>query len=265
MANDGLSANQLINLGRNIVVLRNPSVWRGKQYREAINEFVELSEKCGFEGSKDAAAHLQSVQFYVDGNTDVILPGSKEPLEFNAGTIDRMLKKEGDRKRIRIFDSQPLPELADLQARIGRQLQEHQEALRGDTITCLQLKLARPAIILAWALGYDLIRSWVFNDKIQRLPAFNTQLASSPRRGEPATVNDFHNFFRIGEIRFLEICRDSQDASLQRFTDRTFRDLQALLDQRNEFAHANFSSANEHEANAYVARLIRIVTSPPFV
>ena len=266
MATDEVAANKLINIGRNIVVLKNPSIWSGTRYREAIDEVIKLSAECGFQQLHDAVTPLRTTQFYVNSQTDAILPGSKEPLEFNAvATIDGIVKKEGERKRVRIFDSQPLPELTDLAARLGRPLEEHQEALRSDTITCLLLKLGRPAIVMAWALGYDLVRSWVFNDKTGRLPAFNQQLAKVRKGSEPLAVVDYHDYFRIGEIRFLEMCRDSQDASLQRFTDKTFRTLQAMLDQRNEFAHANYNQANEHEANAYVVRMVRIVTSPPFV
>ena len=118
---------------------------------------------------------------------------------------------------------------------------------------------------MAWALGFDLIRTWVFNDKTGRLQAFNQQLQKTHRTGEPAKVDEFHDFFRLGEYRFLEICRDSQDDSFKGFGDKTLRALQGMLDQRNEFAHANHSQANGPEANAYVLRMLRILKSPPFV
>jgi hypothetical protein len=113
-------------------------------------------------------------------------------------------------------------------------------------------------------LGYDLIRSWVFDDSTGRLVAFNTQLANTRKGSEPATIAEYHDFFRLGEYRFLEICRDSQHATLKDFNDKTLRVLQGMLDQRNEFAHANYSHANESEARAYVLRMLRIVAGPPF-
>ena len=61
------------------------------------------------------------------------------------------------------------------------------------------------------------------------------------------------------------MCRDSQDTKLKDFDDKTVRGLQVLLDQRNEFAHANYAMATVTEATAYVERMVRIVTGPPFV
>ncbi len=256
MADDEVPASNLINLGRKIVVLKNPSIWGGKPYREAINEFIELSNACGFHGLNDAVTHLKDVVFYVDSGTDAILPGSKEPLEFNAGTLDAMLKKVGQRNKIRVIGTQPLPELAELATRLGRPLEDHQEALRSDAINCLQLKLARPAIVVAWALGYDLIRSWIHSDP-QRLQDFNAQLRN------PHIV-DYHEFFLVGEQRVLETCRDAGGA-LAGFTGKTFRKLHSMLDDRNNFAHANYDAATAEEATVYVQRLVRIVTSRPFV
>jgi hypothetical protein len=256
MDDEEVPASNLINLGRNIVVLKNPSIWGGKPYREAINEFVDLSNACGFYALSDAGTHLKDVVFYVDAATDAILPGSKEPLQFNAGTLDAMLKKVGQRTTIRIIDAQPLAELADLASKLGRSLEDHQEALRSDTITCLRLKLARPAIVTAWALGFDLIRSWVYNDP-QRLQDFNTQLKT-------VSIIDYHDFFLLGDQRVLETCRDAGGA-LSAFTSKIFRKLHSMLDDRNNFAHANYDGATAEEAIVYVQRLVRIVTSRPFV
>jgi hypothetical protein len=146
---DELSANKLIDIGRNIVVLKNPAQWKGTAYREAINGILGLAAESGFQGLHDAALPLNTTTYYVNPNTGDIVPDSVTVLQFNGETISRVLRKEGERKRVRIFDSQPLPELADLPARLGRQLEDHQEALRVDAITCLQLKLARPAIVVA--------------------------------------------------------------------------------------------------------------------
>ena len=181
-----------------------------------------------------------------------------QKLKNMAEGANSVLIDEGMRTTVILTTTEPPDAVTNLE-----NLEPHQEALRQDLITCLKAHLARPAIVTAWALGYDLVRSWIFKDSA-RLAAFNAQLASSHRKGEPAAVNQYHDFFKLGEYRFLEICRNSNDPALNDFTDNTLRDLQALLDDRNKFAHANFNIANEHEANAYVVRLLRIVTSPPF-
>jgi hypothetical protein len=127
----------------------------------------------------------------------------------------------------------------------------------------IQTQVRRPLQLLIhnfwlylWALGYDLIRSWVFNDS-QRLSDFNLKLK------DPQVV-DYHDFFAIGEQRVLETCRDAA-GSLTAFTGKTFRTLHAMLDDRNNFAHANYAQATPEEAVVYVQRLIRVVTSPPFI
>jgi hypothetical protein len=254
-----VTALDLIRIGQNSLILLNPSTWDVNSYANAIPQFITYSEKCGFSNCATAAKALEGrgIRYFLQNNQ--INPADASGLVSAVRTIEQVLNAEAGKTTAILSDANPPVQLDSL-----ANLEPHQEALRVDLVTCLRAHLARPAIVMAWALAYDLVRSWVFNDTQGRLDAFNRQLASSPRRGEPAAINDYHDYFRVGEVRFLEICRDSQDASLQRFTDRTFRDLQGLLDHRNEFAHANYSQANEHEANAYVVRVIRIVTSPPF-
>jgi len=262
MSQNELTAGDLISMGVNLLTLELKNRADLSNYRVHAQSMVQRLSKAGFVSSLQIAEPLAKEAEKLDGDFQGAVKFSRNETQFKAiaSSLDAVMMGEADSKSLILTDVKPPDEISQF-ANLAR----HQEALRGDLVTCLKAHLARPAIVMAWALGYDLIRSWVFNETTHRLPAFNSQLASNPRRGEPVAVNDYHDFFRIGETRFLEICRDSQHASLQRFTDRTFRDLQGLLDQRNEFAHANYSSANEHEANVYVVRMVRIVTNPPFV
>ncbi|WP_442485810.1 hypothetical protein [Aeoliella sp. SH292] len=136
--------------------------------------------------------------------------------------------------------------------------------MRKDLELCLKTGLARPAIVMGWALGFDIIRAWVFNDTCGRLVDFNTQLASKPPRRGPAQINTFEDFFHLGEYDFLEVCKNSQGVGLGVFTEKHFRNLQSLLDQRNEYAHANYSHASQNVAVAYVERVLKTVTESPF-
>jgi hypothetical protein len=251
------NANDLVELGQCLVVLKNPKVWNGQNYVANRDEFIRRVNASPF--SATAAASQKLAQYIVSAlPKGSILASDANELESMSKTIELVLSHETRKATAILTDIQPPRALVSLACP-----EQHQLVLKNDLITCLQVNLARPAIVVAWALGYDLVRYWIHNEPT-RLAAFNRQLAKNPRTGEPNTITDYHDFFRLGEWRFLEICKDSQDAALTHFTEKTFRNLSGLLDQRNEFAHANYALATMVEATAYVERLVRIVTSPPF-
>ena len=250
------SVYDLIELGRHMLILRNPGMYTATVYRESGDAVLDFADKCGFTALRDAARQLKETKFLKDLNTDMIMSNDRLKLGYNAKTMTRLLKEEANRRSLRISDIKPPDELSNLVARSGKPLKAHQQALQSDAITCLKMQLARPAIVSAWALGFDLVRSWVFDDP-SRLTAFNAQIGSP-------VVTDYHDLFRVTEVKFLEVCRDSQDTSLIAFTHKTFRKLEELLDHRNEFAHANYAQATPAEANVFVERMIRVVTGPPF-
>jgi hypothetical protein len=251
MADEDLNANDLIQVGRQLTILHNPQSTTGPTYRSSINSFIGLLKRCGFSASLAAAKTIDGCEFFEDRYTGIVDAGSVPALKFAVSSIDSCLKDEASRKTVILSDVQPPDQLNSLGP-----LQPYQEALRQDLVTCLKAHLSRPAIVMAWALGYDLIRSWVFNDQ-QRLQDFNAQLRN------PQVV-EYHDFFIIGEQRVLETCRDAGGA-VAGFTGKTFRTLRSRLDERNNFAHANFDEATPEEATVYVQRMVRIVTSPPFV
>jgi hypothetical protein len=258
MITHDLTAADLIDLGRSSLTLENATNWNAVNFVTMRDSFVALLKRCGFQATSAASQSIAQLQILQDSLGRVHGPLGQE-IKSMFTAIYHTLYHEAQRTAVILTNVEPPPELLDL-----KNLEKHQEALRQDLIVCLKAHLARPAIVTAWALGYDILRTWVYDDQPRRA-SFNTQLANPPRKGEPAAIVDYHDFFTLGEVRFLEICRDSQDMTLKDFTAKTFRTLQALLDQRNDFAHANYSQANEHEANAYVVRLLRVVTRPPFI
>ncbi len=253
-----LTANDLINLGRSVCALINADNWAADDYERSRDIFLDLAKSCGFRDSVAAAGFLDGLKIARGVRGPNVAPGQASDLKKMCEGVHRVLVAEGLRTTVILTDIEPPLTLLNLPCP-----EPHHKALHDDLITCLKAHLARPAIVMAWALGYDLVRSWVYSDP-KRLLAFNTQLAKARRSSEPTSIVDYHDYFRLGEYRFLEICRDSQDANLQRFTDRTFRDLHNLLDQRNDFAHANYATASPAEATAYVERMVRLITSPPF-
>lgn len=175
----------------------------------------------------------------------------------------RMYEETNEKDYLEIDSHIPVG-ITTLPQLIGRDLEPHQEALRSDTEKCLRARLYRPAITSAWNLCYDLIRWWLFSD-VQRSADFNAllqQRTANHRRGS-RTISRYEDFFAESEAFVLEICRDAGGA-LSNFTDRTFRTLQHMLDDRNAFAHANFQDATEAEAKSYVDKVVRIVCNQPF-
>ncbi len=137
-----------------------------------------------------------------------------------------------------------------------------QAALIQDTIQCLRAKSYRPAIVMAWCFGFDMIREWIFRDP-SRLQDFNSLLQNRTQKDGGRIVGDYQDFYKEKEVFVLDICRDAT-GSLCDFSTKTHRQLQVLLDERNSFAHANTFEATQAQAFAYVERLIRVVNSPPF-
>lgn len=223
-------------------------------------QLAELIEKCDFTSSAAAFQRLAGFGIHEAHDSYNIKADEIPHLTGISATLDSVLADETSRTTVILTDFEPPAELMRLAG-----LQPRQQLLVRDLEVCLKAHLARPAIVMAWALGYDIIRSWVFSDTTGRLAAFNTELAKLPRPWELAAVRDYHDFFPIGENRFLNLCNNSPHASLKDFQGNVFRGLVALLDQRNEFAHVNDSVANESEADAYVRRIVRAVTSPPFI
>lgn len=255
-----LNANDLIHLGVNFWTVRHPDRYDFLAYHNGLRSLIDRLEKAGFVETLRVARPLYQLanQLYEQDKFVELFDERIKHFASTAAAIDNALSGEGENTTLILTDQRPPNALLSLACP-----EPHQEALRLDLILCLQARLSRPAFVTAWALGFDLIRSWVLSDD-ERLIAFNAQLAKNPRKGEPIAIVEYRDFFHLGEARFLEICRDSQAPSLVPFNDRVHRNLQSLLDQRNEFAHANDSSATPTEAIAYVERMIRIVTSPPF-
>lgn len=258
-----LSATELIDVGRHITVLRYPGQFSGDRYREAIAALEALTARCGFTGTHALAVTLSGTTFYINPTTKRLTNNSQLIFNYHSESVNNLLIAEADRKTVYLSEVVPPPAINEIESRLGRPLEPNQAAMRLDTVKCLRVHLSRPAIVTMWALGFDIVRWWVFSDA-QRLAAFNQQYSKNVRPSEPAQIVKYTDMLHIGEYRFLSICRDAQEPALVCFTDSEFRELQGLLDQRNEFAHANFSNASDNEAAAYVERVVRAVTRRPF-
>lgn len=141
-------------------------------------------------------------------------------------------------------------------------------AAKADAIRCLELGLARPAIVSAWNMGFDFVREWIFSgNNPPRLNAFNITYGQRAQRGNwpVQSIVEYEDFYRVGERRILDVCRDEHgETGLQAFTSKEHDELTSLLTRRNRFAHANDHVATTSQAQAYIEDLLNVLVNQPF-
>jgi hypothetical protein len=263
MTNTLHSASDFVVLGELLHVLQNPQVCEPTLYAKEVGKFLTLLDRVGLASTRRLADSLARLAIPPDRNGMISFVATRE-LASLVNPIATRLYEETNEKGFLETDSQVTTGIITLRQLLGRDLEPHQEALRSDTEKCLRSRLYRPAITAAWNLCYDLIRWWLFSDP-QRSADFNAllQQRTANHRRRSRSINRYEDFFAESEAFVLEICRDAGGA-LSNFTDKTFRTLQHMLDDRNSFAHANFHDAAEAEAKSYVDKVVRIVCNQPF-
>jgi hypothetical protein len=256
------SASDFVTLGEILHALQNPQVCSPNLYAKEVGKFFSLLERTGL-SSRRMAESLAGISIPGDRSGMVSAVASLE-LSSRVHPIATRLYEETNQRSFIESDPNVAPKLVSLSSELGRPLEAHQEALRADTETCLRARLYRPAIVTAWGLCIDLVRHWIYSHA-QRLADFNAllgQRTANHRRGS-RLIHRYDDFFSESDSFILEICRDAIGA-LSSFTDKTHRNLQRLLDDRNSFAHANFEEATEAEAKSYVDKVIRMICNTPF-
>ena len=257
------SASDFVQLGETLHAIQNPQVYRPDLYAKEFGNFCTLLEQTGLHSTRRLANSLSGLSIPSD-RTGLTTQAASSQLASIVHPVATRLYEEVRERSFIESDSTIPAKLISLAEHLGRSLQPHQEALRADTELCLRARLYRPAIVSAWSLGYELIRWWVYSDAM-RLSDFNAMLIqrTQKHRKGSRSVAQYDDFFTESEAFVLEICRDAS-GSLSQFTEKTYRTLQRLLDDRNAFAHANFHEATETEAKSYVERIVRVVESQPF-
>ncbi len=234
---------------------RPPVVWS-----EAAKRLREGLDRCELVASQRAADSLAKVRLKPDPQSGMFHPQHSQELETMTAPIRDVIYHEVQQKALAISDSHDLPAtLVDLQG-----LDETQENLRRDALRCITAGAYRAAIVVMWSLGYDLVRRWVFDDEARRAE-FNELLEkrTENHRGGLRQINEYRDFYKEGEDFVLQVCRDA-GGPLNGFTSKTYTRLHSLLDERNNFAHANDDECNDDECKAYARRLVRAVTGEPF-
>lgn len=264
MANSTCTSDDMIIIGEILFKLCDSNYRTQFLLHQAVLTLKDRLIRCGY----------SSCMPLVDGLVELTATTTERIRGLDAKELEEVQHTSTDLRSILLHEAKAttailshlqLPQpLTELQNNLGYPLPDYQEAMRKDVELCLKAGLTRPAIVMGWALGFDIVRAWVFNDTTGKLADFNTQLQSKPLRKGPTQITTFEDFFHVGEYDFLEVCKNAQGAGLVVFTEKQFRNLQSLLDQRNEFAHANYSHASQNVAVAYVERVLKAVTETPF-
>jgi hypothetical protein len=114
-----------------------------------------------------------------------------------------------------------------------------------EAINCFDSNYFRAAIVMAWCAGYGILRAYLFN---RHLTALNTAMASWKT---PRTIAKVEDFDELGERVVLDVAKGASA-----ITKEQHKQLVALLDQRNSFAHPSGRKVSAPIAEAYLTQII---------
>jgi hypothetical protein len=174
--------------------------------------------------------------------------------------VNAMLNTEASTMELVALNHAAVPDaLRDL-ATTRPNLTDAQRHLQDETIRSLERRAYRSAIVMGWALAYDLIRQWAWDDPQRQQQLRNALIAKN--KPEPTV---YAEFFRL-PLHEWDVLQAFRDAGFfDPRPDRLHDTLKECLRDRNTYAHANDSAPDVDDARSYVRRVLRIATSHPFV
>ena len=148
--------------------------------------------------------------------------------------------------------------LRNLHTRV--QLDDKQKSMQKDASLCMECGAYRPAMVTAWILAYDYIRSWIYRDP-ESLEAFNKVLTSknTSRKKPCPEIVDYEDF---SSIRESEVLRLACEANL--FNHKIRDKLIAWLDTRNAYAHPGELHPTRAQAMGQIDDLLDVIENKPF-
>jgi hypothetical protein len=114
-----------------------------------------------------------------------------------------------------------------------------------EAINCFDSGYFRAAIVMAWCAGYAILRAWLFAG---HAGALNSAMSSWKA---PRTITKIEDFDELGERVVLDTAR-----SASVLTKEQHKQLVALLDQRNSFAHPSGRKVSAPIAEAYLTQIM---------
>lgn len=118
-----------------------------------------------------------------------------------------------------------------------------------ETLSCYAAKAYRAAVVMAWCLAFDHLRSWLMADA-NRMAALNDAArAKFPKRSKAiASVEDFQDFT---ESDIIELCRTGRLLNKE-----TIEMLREKLKRRNAAAHPSKVTITQAQADDVISDLV---------
>jgi hypothetical protein len=234
----------------------NPS--DGEHFQRRYGELRQRMEECGLDRSLKAVTILQA---YGRSGQDL----TQDDLDGIAGHCQGMdipLQTEVSENEVLLVPKGTVTTKVDELTKLPV-LMAHQHAFIKELETCIHAGGYRSAIVMAWSLLYDYVRKWVFDNE---LPLLNAELTAGNR--QPITV--YSDFFASGapsEAAFLDIVTQSRQTPPQKaiLGSRVTNKMRPLLNERNEYAHANYQDPTLAQANVFVDNCHTVLNTAPFV
>lgn len=114
-----------------------------------------------------------------------------------------------------------------------------------ETVDCFERSYFRAAIVMAWCAAYAIFRKCLFT---KHLPAINSAMSSWKT---PRSIIRIEDFDELAERVVLDTARTAAI-----LTKEQHKQLVALLDQRNSFAHPSGRKVSSPIAEAYLVQII---------
>jgi hypothetical protein len=114
-----------------------------------------------------------------------------------------------------------------------------------ETVNCFDHGYYRASIVMAWCAGFAILRDWLYS---RHLAAMNAVMAKwkSPRH-----ISKIEDFEELSERVVLDTARTATVV-----TKEQHKQLVALLDQRNSFAHPTGRKCSAPVAEAYLTQIL---------
>jgi hypothetical protein len=248
---DTLPLYKYIEIGQRLTELRFATYSLPTVTREAVSALETHLPECKFPHSQMQLSSIGALLGMARSQNAISeIVGLAHQLQ--------MLVLSESRERLLVeIDRTASPRLYDLPKQ--QKLTESQLHLWEETIRCLERQAYRAAIVMAWALGYDIVRFSIWNDSARL-----SELVKSAPPKLSLDTSDYEMFIltTTSERQFLEVASTAH--LLGPKSGRTFDTLAGFLRERNEFAHANDRIPTAVIANGFVERLLAIVGQAPF-
>lgn len=121
----------------------------------------------------------------------------------------------------------------------------HQRNYLTEVIGCFEAKQFRGAIILAWCLAYDILKTWIFKNKLSEM---NNSMSSWKT---PITLSKFEDMEELTERKIIDTAKVAGIIGKEKH-----KILVSLLDKRNSFAHPTGRTISPAITESFIEEIV---------